>query len=365
MHAGPPTRHLLVRLGTDWVALGAIQIVLLALAASTAATTTDALVGTLSIASSLAATVWLSRTRRLRLLIAGLISLLGTVDASIALLSETTSKAVLLNVGLPTVTSHADPVSGNALAALLLPAPLAALSIGLTRSRVAGRIAWCIVASVGFLVIVLAGSRSALLGLAIGMAVVTMLSTPRSSRVPMFRAIPAVGLVLWITGWILQTGEASVVNRLLLWKQLVVSGAIPSGLGYGGFAHAQASNPLVLTPTGAPLTAHNAILQTLLDFGLIGLLLVIAVVAVGLSSGIRILRTVNATADDRALAVIAISATAGMAVTSMFESILSTSIPLRGGGAVTVFSPIPFLAICAAAGLHRSKSEQMPPTSAR
>lgn len=174
------------------------------------------------------------------------------------------------------------------------------------------------VAAIGIgVVLVLTQSRSALVGLAAGLALTGLLTAADRSRQRLRVAAGAGGafalviLALFLTapelleriaGPHLRTGLSS---RAELWdRTIAVIGAHPwAGLGFNGFRNQiQAEQPLfLLEPSERPPHAHNQFLQTAVDLGIVGFAIYASVLLAVVTQLSRTART-GVTSQGRAAA---------------------------------------------------------------
>lgn len=176
----------------------------------------------------------------------------------------------------------------NLLAAYLLPAmPL--LAAGLWRGRTARTATWwggCALLALVALVLVMSGSRGALLGLAGGAAAVLLAVAIRSRRwVPAALAIIVLALALLFPRVHLAV-DRSLASRFIIWGDAAALAQQLHGLpgGLDAFAlrgPSVASTQLFLHErfTDTPDRTHNIFLEFLLSYGIPGLLWLLAVAA--------------------------------------------------------------------------------------
>jgi O-antigen ligase len=190
------------------------------------------------------------------------------------------------------------PIAAGTLTAIGMLGVLSAAL--LTRRRVLGVPALFYVAALGA-VLVLTNSRGPLLACMAGATVLVLLQVEARTRAALVLtggtfagACAAFGpdLTQWFSGlanqdnWIAQhlfRGETAdalleLNGRLDLWDAVRPAVAAHPLLGYGY----QASRPLLLDAASWAAYAHNALLQTILDLGVVGAVALVSIVAVAI-----------------------------------------------------------------------------------
>lgn len=156
------------------------------------------------------------------------------------------------------------------------------------------------------ILLVLTRARGPLLAFVAGLGMVMLMRVRSAVRIPLILITAAVSLVYLASGPDVRGWVASAANqdssisrlffrdqtadevlelngRLELWDDLRPAIARHSLVGYGY----QASRPVVLDAASWASYAHNALLQTVLDLGLVGVLALITLVIVGLFGAMR------------------------------------------------------------------------------
>jgi len=263
-------------------------------------------------------------------------------------------------VGIAPLFGLRGQMPANTVGFLAALAPPAAISLAATlRSRTAAAY-WIAVCALGALAVLATGSRGAALSAAVGV-IVSVLAV-RGYRWTYIATVVATTMVL-VLGWLaLNNADDPDLfgrqGRLGIWfVALYYAAAEPlHGLGYGVFTH--------LDP--GYFNAHNAYLETLLDFGVLGLAAVISALVSSFRAAARLSES-----DSRSVRVVGVTAVAclsALAVSAQFDSVIGMPIPLVNG-TVSILMPLPFVLIALPFGLRGhalSGPTQMPrPTPTR
>ena len=231
-------------------------------------------------------------------------------------------------------------INRNTLGILLVPIPLGALSLIRGRGAPWASAMLTGVAVLGLTIELVAGSRTSLLGLVAG--ALAMFAT-RGRRQVWRVVVIGVAIVGLVTVGSLD--EPAVRERAQIWRATgdAILAGLP-GIGYGAL-------PYVI-PQHA--SAHSSLLQLVADFGLGGLLAILAVVPLFVASITRGLRCPVDT-DERRIAGAALSCGIGIAVVALGESVISSPVDTPGGF-LTIVSPIPFIVLAAPLGLASTRA---------
>lgn len=282
--------------------------------------------------------------RRLRLLSA--LVLTGSFIAWVAVLLARPLKGPFVAPALFPSPGVEDffglPLNPNVVAYLLLPAPLfaAALCFAPLFSKVA-RAAWAVAAIVGVLGLVATGARSSLLAVLVGFAVLPILMTgERRVRVALGGAL--VTAVAGAGIWIILNPEIAG-DRPSLWWAVVSHGYIGEG-AFGKFAEGQLTEPILLD-SEPPFNVHNLFLQTAIDFGYLGLVMLLVILALSLRRIVFIFRTATRElcSECTTFALACAMTWAASIVVGLAESTFSTAYLTLGGQLVLVVSPVTYL----------------------
>lgn len=296
-------------------------------------------------------------TRRHRLFFIGELVLVGTVVAFLGLLAASGPRGFafldakeMLTFDPPRVAPPFGlPIYTNSVANLLVPAPVAAAALATTRGASGvRRITWWVACFTGLLLVAASGSRASLVAVLVGLATALVIRGGRRIGVIAAAGMALGGLLALATGL---HRAMSVEARLALWEH--VADRLPSWMplgAYGGFAHGQIRGE-AFEELGRALNVHNAYLQTLVDFGVPGVVALGVTVGVSAAAATRLVRLGDE--RERTIGVASLSALVAIAVVGIAESILSTSF-LYGDRLVTVVSPVPFLVLAAPLGVSPS-----------
>jgi O-antigen ligase len=165
---------------------------------------------------------------------------------------------------------------------------------------------WELSAAPLVILLVLTRARGPLLAFVAGLGMVMLMRVRSAVRIPLILITAAVSLVYLasgpdVRGWVASAAnQDSAISRLFfrdqtadevlalngrleLWDDLRPAIARHSLVGYGY----QASRPVVLDAASWASYAHNALLQTVLDLGLVGVLALITLVIAGLFGAMR------------------------------------------------------------------------------
>lgn len=298
-----------------------------------------------AVAAVLCLTIVVTRAKRLMLLhcltLVGLALVLVSIPSLDAL---GRSPAWIHELPLPRVVPF--PISENVLAYLTLPVVGGSLAFASNSCSGRARVAWVVVAGLALAAILATGARASIIA-----SVVVTLTYVLPRRVKVLSLVAF--LIAGALGATYLVGESDTTLRIRsqLWVEIVTRW--PNGIGFGGFALRQTgSNALLFEAPGVPggerpLNAHNTYLQTLLDFGWSGVILLAVATYASVREALYLRRETRP--EAQAISAASLLSVASMAVAALAESVVSTSAQF-GGLVITLISPVPFLVLAAPLG---------------
>lgn len=244
-------------------------------------------------------------------------------------------------------------VSGNALAYLVAPAVTSGLALALSSRKLRVSIVLGAFTIAGLALVLASGSRAAAFGVAAGIVVCLLLSTNGCRRAWI------IGAAVWLSVLIFPDFNDRDLHtlelRFRIWNYaLGLVGDPVVGLGFGGFARLRAEpTALVLNGQDRPYNVHSLFVQTFVDFGAVGAVLLAAMVWLSVAEAVRLRSLPGGERGARAVSLATIAGLAALLVTGFAESVLSTSFPIASQP-ITLVSPVPLLLLAAPVGLFRS-----------
>ena len=285
---------------------------------------------------------------RARILLLKALVGLGTAGVGVALLSVTQPPkgpvAELLGLVARPATSIGE-ISPNTVGYLAAPAVLGAVALAVRLGAV-GRAVWTFVALCALTLLAATGARTSIAALGLAGAVGVAMRVKRQ------RALAGIVVAAVLIG--IFTVDAapvmpSVTQRFRMWSYILRLEPSPvSGMGFGAFAVRQFGSEEPVELEGfSPLAAHNLYVQTFVDFGLLGILLVTAAGVLGMRAGLRHARHA---CPVRPLADLAIWGIVFYAAAGLGESVLTAG-TVFDSQPVTLLNPIPLLLVAGPIGI--------------